>query len=775
MVGYPLTGARWLAIAAIWSSLGARHAIAETSLPEVQIKPAEAAPKPAKPKPKPRPRAVAVSRAAPRAPVSPKPAPRLAAGGGAVGAGAAGAGGAGAGTGGTGTGEAAPSIAQRFNATTQKILPPIGVNVTSVSAAQIAAQPQGEDTPIEKTLLQTPGFSQDSAASGALHLRNDHANVQYRIDGVLLPDGVSGFAQLLDSGFIGNLNVIDGALPAQYGLHTTGVVDITPKAGAFAGAGSIGVYGGSQQTISPTFEYGGTAGRTEYYVIGRGFWTDEGIENPAPSYSPIHDHSDQGKFFGYATTDLGDGGRLTVISGVSVGAYQIPDNPDQTIQFPVPGATPETSTQINENQYEQNYLNVLAWQKTFGSLDVQLSAFSRYSSLHFKPDEVGDLEFNGVSSDVLRTSFVNGLQGDAAWRANPDHTIRFGFTGSGEMAQADNLSVVFPVDASGAVDGAPFAAPGQLDSKVGWLAGVYAQDEWRLTNKLTLNYGARFDQMYGYVDANQLSPRVSLTYKPMPDTTFHVGYARYFTPPELSLSAPTNLAAYNNTTQQAAVPLDDPVQPERSHYFDVGVDHTFLPGLTAGVDGYYKIATDLIDDGQFGAANTLTAFNYAKGYNYGVEGKLRYDHDNFSAYGSLAWGHQYATQPVSNQFLFSDPAEYQYAMTHYIPTDHSQTWTGSAGASYRWQGTLFTTDMLYGSGLRSGFANLSTVPAYAQINLGVSHDFKWASNEKPLTVRFDVVNVLDSVYFIRDGSGIGVFAPQYGPRRGFYLSLRQAI
>jgi outer membrane receptor protein involved in Fe transport len=773
-VGNPLIGPRWLAIAAICSSLGAEYALAETSLPEVQVKPAEPAAAPAKPKPQPK--KPVSARITPRPARVARSERRVAGSGGAQPGGAAA--GEGGGNGGAGGGRAgaagAPSIAQSFNATTQRILPPIGANVTSVSAAQIAAQPQGQDTPFEKTLLQTPGFSQDSAASGAVHLRNEHANVQYRIDGVLLPDGVSGFGQVLDSGFIGNLNVIDGALPAQYGLHTAGVVDITPKTSAFAGGGSVGLMGGSQQTISPSFEYGGTAGRTQYYVIGRGFWTGEGIENPTPSYNPIHDDSQQGKFFGYATTDLGDGGRLTLISGVSVGAYQIPNNPGQPIVFPVPGANPVDSSQLNENQYEKNVYNVLAWQKTFGTLDVQLSAFSRYSSLHFKPDEVGDLEFNGVSSDVLRTSFMNGIQADAAWRATSDHTVRFGFTGSGELAQANNLSVVFPTDAGGNVNGPPFAAPGQYDSKVGWLAGVYAQDEWRLTDKVTLNYGGRFDQMYGYVDANQFSPRASVTYKPMPDTTFHAGYARYFTPPELALSGPTNLAPFANTTQQPALAINDPVQPERSHVFDVGVDHTFFPGLTAGVDGYYKRATNLLDDGQFGAAYVLTAFNYASGYNYGVEGKVRYDHDNFSAYGNVAWGHQYATQVSSNQYLF-DPDEYAYIANHYIPTDHSQTWTGSAGASYRWMGTLFSADMFFGSGLRSGFANLSTVPAYAQVNLGVSHDFKWASNEKPLTVRFDVVNVFDSIYEIRDGSGIGVFAPQYGPRRGFYFSFRQAI
>jgi biopolymer transport protein ExbB len=136
--------------------------------------------------------------------------------------------------------------------------------------------------------------------------------------------------------------------------------------------------------------------------------------------------------------------------------------------------------------------------------------------------------------------------------------------------------------------------------------------------------------------------------------------------------------------------------------------------------------------------------------------------DNLNLYANVAWGHQYATDVVSNQFLFSDPLEYAYANEHYIPTDHSQTWTGSAGANYVWYGTRFSADMIFGSGLRSGFANLETVPAYAQINVGVSRPFKWSENAKPLTVSFSIVNLLDSTYVIRDGTGIGVFAPQYG-------------
>ncbi len=662
---------------------------------------------------------------------------------------------------------------EKFDKARANILPRDGANSTDLGQATIAALPQGDNAPIEKVLLQTPGFSQDSAASGALHLRNEHANVQYRINGVLLPDGVSGFGQVLDSGLIGNIAVIDGALPAQFGLHTAGVVDITTKSGAFDGGGSISLYGGSLSTLTPSLEYGGTFGDTQYFVTARFLNSNIGIENADAGVVPIHDHTDQGKFFGYASTLVGDGGRLSFMSGTAVGNYQIPDNPGQPQQYSLPGQDGFTSSQINEHQLEQNYFNIAAYQQSLGPVDYQIAAFSRYSSLAFTPDPIGDLLFNGVSSTVFRSSFLNGVEEDTAFRLNEQHTLRFGLTGSGEVAQANDASLVFPVDANGNVTGAPFAAQPDNTSKVGWLFGVYGQDEWKINSQLTLNAGLRFDQMYEYTNANQLSPRASLTYKPLQDTVFHIGYARYFTPPEMALSAPTNLAIYQGTSQQPSVNLDDPVKPERSNVYDAGVEQKFGK-LSAGLDAYYKFATDLIDDGQFGAANTLTAFNYAKGWNDGVEAKLKYLDGNFQAYGNVALGRQMATQFVSNQFLISAD-DYAYAQTHWIPTDHSQTWTGSAGASYLWYGTRFSADMIFGSGLRSGFANLTTVPAYSQVNLGLSHDFKWFSDDKPTTVRFDIINLLDSVYEIRSGSGIGVFAPQYGPRRGFFVGISQKL
>jgi outer membrane receptor protein involved in Fe transport len=418
---------------------------------------------------------------------------------------------------------------------------------------------------------------------------------------------------------------------------------------------------------------------------------------------------------------------------------------------------------------------VLAYQKSAEGFDTQISYFNRYSQLHFLPDTVGDLVFNGVASDVYRRSHVDGIQEDTAYRIGYSHTLRFGFSVSAERTLVNNASTLLPLDATGAPVDAPFSV---LDSsaKTGWLFGTYLQDEWKITENLTLNAGLRFDQMFQYVDANQLSPRASLTWKPYDGTTFHAGYARNFTPPSQVLAAPTNLALVQGTTQQPAVTRNDPVLPERSHVFDVGVDQKIhaIPGLEVGIDAYYKAARDLLDDGQFGAAYVLTAFNYDRAENMGLELKSSYTNGNFKIYGNLAWAKQIATNIVSNQFLFA-PDELAFIASHYIYTDHAQTLTASAGASYLWNGTRFSASMIYGSGNRSGFANTDHVPSYTQVNLGISREYLFPGWSKPTTLRFDVVNLFDQIYQIRDGSGIGVFAPQFGPRRGFFVGISHKL
>jgi outer membrane receptor protein involved in Fe transport len=724
-----------------------------------------------------------------------------------------------------------PSVAQQiqnqvapFNTARDNIYTHQGANSDTIGKEDIQRLPQGSNTPVEKVLLQLPGVSQDSASSGSFHVRNEHGNVGIRINGVMLPDGVGGLGSILETGFIGNLTLLTGAMPAEFGLRTAAVADIQTRQGAFDGGGSLSVYGGSHNTFTSAYTYGGTIGGdcrttplparfvkagppgacgpvTEYFVTGRYFTSNLGIENPTSAPEAIHDHTEQERGFAYVSTILDPTTRLSYIGGISLGKFQIPNNPGQpTTLASAFGVTNFDSARLDENQQERTYFNVLALQRSLGDLDFQLSYFNRYSSLHFVPDQVGDLLFNGIASDVYRATFANGFAGDGSYRLNTAHTLRAGFSVTAEKTRNANLSTVEPCtlcDGTDTVD-APFTIADEV-SKLGWLYGVYLQDEWRLTPQLTINAGLRFDDMEEFVSANQLSPRVNIVYTPLPGTTLHAGYARNFTPPPQTVAAPVNIAAFLNPTNTAtpAVTTQDPVLPERSSVYDVGVTQVFSHGcapvpmpagsftkappkvspdcekLELGLDAYYKQAKDLLDDGQFGAALILDGFNYETAYNEGVEASVKYRNGDFQAYANVAWGIQKGKNIVSNQFLFG-PDELAFIANNYIFTDHAQTWTGSAGASYLWWGTQFTADMIFGSGLRNGDFNSSHLPFYTQVNAGISHEFVGLT-AMPFTLRFDVVNVFDTVYQIRDGSGIGVFAPQFGPRRGFFAGYSQKL
>ena len=666
---------------------------------------------------------------------------------------------------------------QGFDQSRDHILTKLGASTDTIDRAAIVAGPQGDNTPVDKLVLQFPGVNYDSAvANPSFHIRSEYNNQQTRINGVILPEGVSSLGPLIDTSFIGSISLLTGTLPAQYGLRTAGVLDITSRAFSTPG-GSVSVYGGSHDTITPSFDYGGSVGNTQYFFAGRGNFNNLGLENPTSSINAQHDHTDQGKFFAYVSTALNDTQRLSVISGAAYSTFQIPNNPNQTPFDGLPsGFVPVTSSaMINENEIDQYYYNIVALQSKGDLIDSQFAVFSRYAKVHFIPDVPGDLTFNGVASDVTRASQMYGTQFDAAYDVNSAHTLRFGFMVTAEKTDVSNISTVFPTDGNGNVlPNSNSFVVNDTHSLLGWNLGAYIQDEWKLTNQLTLNYGIRFDQLYQFVNANQFSPRATLVYKPFDGTTFHAGYARYFTPPMQAQATQANLALFTNTTNQPGIPNNDPALPERSHYFDVGVDQKVFPGLTVGLDAYYKIATDQIDDGQFGQAVVLTQFNWARGYSEGIEAKAKYQDGNFRAYANFAFSINRAIDPVANQYVL-DAATYNFLLTHYHYTDDMQMFTGSAGASYKWDQTTFSASLKYGSGLPTGFANSSFNQPYTTVNLGIARDFILSPGAKPLTVRFDVVNLFDKIYEIRDGSGIGVFAPQFGARRGYYVGLSQKI
>ena len=676
-------------------------------------------------------------------------------------------------------------VTDELDQTRGLIQPSLGATSFIMDQQQILNLPQGADAPFSQVLLRAPGVAEDSAANGDLHVRGEHGNLQYRINDVLLPEGISGFGLELDPRFVQSMQLITGSLPAQYGFRTAGIVDIQTKTGGFEKGGEAALYGGSYGTVRPSFEVGGSQGSMSYFADASLDHNELGIENPTAGARAIHDMTNQEKAFVYLSYVLDRTSRLTLMASASVSAFQVPDTPGLAAGTAPDGmpwvAGAFDSSRLNERQDEQNAFGVLTYQKSAGDLNFQLSAFARDSGVHFMPDTQGDLYFNGAASDVKRTLGSGGFQGDGSYSLGDRHTLRAGFQFLDEEVTADSRTTVFPVDAGGNPTGPAFPILG-TDTQHALFSGAYLQDEWRLPGHLTLNTGFRADAYQSSTDTeHQVSPRVNLILEATDSTTLHAGYARYFTPPPLENVPGSTLASFAGTSNASATAQDDPVRSERADYLDAGITQKIGDHLQLGLDGYYKRARNQLDDGLFGQTLILSAFNYAQGKVYGLEFSGSYSSGGFSSYVNLAHSVALGRDWTSSEFLF-DPAALSYVKGHWIFLDHDQALSGSFGASYVWKGrrgdTRVYVDALYGTGLRTDstapdgtvIPNGGTVSPYYSVSIGGERSFK-VGHHRLWKVRLDIVNLTDKSYELRNGTGVGVNAPQYGMRRGIFESL----
>lgn len=665
-------------------------------------------------------------------------------------------------------------ISKRLDETRQQIQPNLGATSYTFSPSSLQAVPQGGNAPLNQILLQAPGVAQDSFVQ--VHLRGEHANIQFRLNGVELPEGLSVFGQALAGRFARSLTLVTGALPARYGFHTAGVVDIQTKTGTTNPGGLVSMYSGSWNWVQPSLKYGGRSGAVDYFVMAEGLHNDRGIENTTARFNAIHDTTNQFHGLAYLSGIIDPNTRVSLILGGFDCHYQVPNTKSQaTCGLNVNGATAFDSASLNERQHELTGFAVLSLQKQLDNKDVQLSVFNRTSTLRFSPDMAGDLLFNGLAQEASRQNVATGVQADGSWRIADTHTLRAGFLAQVEQASSSTSSSVLPVGADGNQSSAQPLAIIDNQSNTGSLYGVYMQDEWRVAPRLTLNYGLRFDAVDQFTHESQASPRINLVWKPLADTTLHIGYARYFAPPPFEAVTQGSVAKFLDTTAAPASTQDDTVRAERSHYFDAGVSQVVVPDLVFGLDAYYKQSKNLVDEGQFGAPIILTAFNYARGEQSGIEATVSYDRGPLSLYANVAWSRAMGKDITSAQFNF-DPNELGYIRSNHIHLDHDQTWTGSAGGAYVFNpesatATRVSADLVMQSGLRAStgtVANGATLPAHVTANLSAVQQLRPGTQ-----LRLDVLNFADATYQIRNGTGVGVGAPQYGIRRTILAGVTQ--
>ena len=671
----------------------------------------------------------------------------------------------------------------------------------SVSRKDIEALPRGNNVDLHDVLLTIP-----SAISGSLkqvHIRQEHANLQFRIDGVPIPETVtSQFTDLLSPRAWERADILLGGLEAQYGVRTTAVIDITSKSGTKPGFGSIGMFGGSNETVLPSFEYGGTAGdKFRYYVMNNYKRTNRAIDPPTLGQSIYHGDGESNQTFLRGDYQIDNRNNLTLLLLNSVADSQIPTQPGQEVNDELvplirstPGLanfTPGASEQIDENQVENNQYSHLVWRHDMNAKQfVSVAGYFRHSRATFTTDpynvlaytrghDHGDEDEHGhheeeplsaSAADQDRWAYAGGIRLDYTHAFNSRHMIKAGF--QFDRTTTRNKTRIFAFARGEADDhddhghGEPVGGVINRNANrrvIGYREEFWIQDQYTPNDQWTINLGLRLDNIHGYVDAFQVSPRIGATYTPNKRHAFHAFYGRLFTPPSLE-ALPFLALGLEGTTAEPEDSTNIRTKPERSHYVEVGSTHAIGRSTVVQVTGYYKINRNMTDAHQFNTTPMLGYFAYDRGWSRGVDFSLRTKLTRtLTARANVAWGQSKAWDLQSGHFLLHGHELEDLATPDGIFTDHSQTITSSAVVTYRpFTNTTITAQMLFGSGLRSAEegqkTNSGTEDSNTTYNLSLTQVFPFAKKQK-LLLGVDVVNLFDQHEFLNTGErsvGLGV-------------------
>lgn len=654
-----------------------------------------------------------------------------------------------------------------------------------LSRKDIETLPKGNNNDVYEVLLTVPSVTYGSLKQ--THIRQDHANQQFRIDGIPIPDTVSGaFADIVPPRAWERADIILGGMEAQYGNKATVLVDITSKSGTKPGFGSMQVFGGSNETVNPSFEYGGAIGeKFRYYALNSYITTNRGLEPPTLGNTNNHNQSEKNNTYLRGDYQHDNRNNFSWIYLNSVAKYQIPTipnlapNPDVLALLPA-GFAPGASQNVDQFQKENNQYSQLVWRHDLDAANFfSLGFYFRRGEADFHTPANNALAYaddvnSAQTANQRRTAYTGGGRLDHTWVLNSQHLVKTGFQIN--YTNANNTAQVFAFDTSGGAPAGPVLSLQSSNRNIQWREEFWVQDQWSPNDRWTFNLGVRADIIQGFYNEGQVSPRVGATYKHNQSNVFHAYYGRLFTPPNVEQIAFVNL----NTQNTTAAP-DDPTgfkpRAERSHYFEVGSYHAVSRYATLQLTGYYKLDHYMSDAGQFGSTPMLNYFAFQNGWKRGIDGALKVQFtDKLTGRGNVGWGQCKGYGLQSGQYLLDSKEIGDINSQGGVFCDHSQLMTSSAVVTYQLlERTNVTGQMLYGYGLRTSVdddakTNSSHSPSYTVYNASITHVIPLPWDNQKMLLGFDIINLLDQQYFYNTGEGsIGLGIAHAGAPRSYFF------
>ncbi len=651
--------------------------------------------------------------------------------------------------------------------------PPATGSVTTVTRQKLQDQPGGEDRPITQVVATQPGVVQD--ALGNIYARGNHANVQYVIDGVPVPDSVGSlFAASIPTRLVQSLDVLTGGMPAEFGDRLGAVVNLTTRAAGDHPEGSAQVRYGSYQTVEPGIAYSSPITDHTSAFVGGSYQYSQRALDP-PSIDPIlHDTGTTGRVFGRIDYTPCDANHYELFATYGHNRFQVPLDPSAQLGNTTPdqfGNTPPRfvphDTDSTETEDELFVAGAYTHRYEAGLGQIMVAPIYKLSRGVLYGDArhaLGpDAEPGATASDVTRVAHHAG--GVVAYSLpRGGHTLKAG-------AQADFLHGVTDFtsyvrdDANGGIDQSMTASGRDITDALS--TGAYVQDHW-LTGALALDAGLRFDELHVMLqggatnDSFGASPRLGASYAIAKETIVHAFTGVLWQPP-------SPLDAANAARALGVVPAGEMVQydlePETDVFGEVGVVSRLANPLRVGLTGWGRYAWNQLDDTAIGSTSLLSNYNFERGRAAGLEGSVELRVGPWlTAFGNGSLGTAEGQGIASAKYLFTAD---ELANKAWQQLDHAQTWTANAGATVRQDNFTLTTSLAYGSGLRTGPTNTAHVPGHVVVDESMQYTFE--AHGYHVRVAADVLNVFDAHYAYRIGNGF--VGSSYGAPREVFLSL----
>src|SRR5437588_1571894 len=571
-------------------------------------------------------------------------------------------------------------------------LAPIPINLAAVevsttvplavdtrSGNQIFKQNDYHGAPTNTTsqILQQSIVGAARAPTGEVHIRGQHAEYTYYVDGVPVPSGISGsLNELFDPEVVNQIDFQTGGWDAEYGNKNAAVVNVTtriPSGGLHLDASG---YGGSFTSNGQTLNVSTNAGKVGLFFSGARQQTDmrrepvafDSLRNAVENF-----HNDGSDLFGFAKLQYVPSDRDVV---------NLELNRSRT-RFAVPFDSAEGV--IDDHQQDVNGFVNLGWRHRFEASELFLGALFRDGSLTYTPglsDSATFVFFPDTAHYILsedRNFHTAGVKLD--YTLQPHHGLEFK---TGVLASYTGGHEDFSTVTNSGRPG-----PASSSDLKGSDVGVYAQTAIAPSDHWEIRTGVRFDNHNAPFagNRNQVSPRVKLSFFPDPANTFWVYYARLFLPTNVE-----DLRAITSTAQGGVAAA--PTLPERDHFFELGYVHRFPFGVVTKLSAYQKQSTPGIDDATVPGTAIVTSVNIGQVRITGLEGVVEIRPAGpVSGYVNLALNHAYGNHPITGGFFPTD------STPGYFDLDHDQRLSSVASLVYSSHGFYLSATGTYGSGL----------------------------------------------------------------------------